>query len=135
MDDLGGRQPHARVARVYVDTPLPHLDRTFDYEVPDTLDDVAQPGVRVRVRFAGRQLDGYLVERTLGSAVDRLTPLSKVVSPEIVLPPDTVRLVRAVADHYAGTFSDVARFAVPPRHATTEPVSYTHLTLPTNREV
>ena len=120
MDDLGGRQPHARVARVYVDTPLPHLDRTFDYEVPDTLDDVAQPGVRVRVRFAGRQLDGYLVERTLGSAVDRLTPLSKVVSPEIVLPPDTVRLVRAVADHYAGTFSDVARFAVPPRHATTE---------------
>ena len=107
-------------ARVYVESPLPHLDRTFDYEVPDALDEEAQPGVRVRVRFAGRQVDGYLVERVDGSDVGTLLPLGKVVSPEVVMPPETVRLVRAVADHYAGTFSDVARFAIPPRHAATE---------------
>ena len=31
-----------------------------------------------------------------------------------------IRLIRQVADHYAGTFADVVRLAVPPRHATTE---------------
>ncbi len=105
---------------MYVDSPLPHLDRLFDYSIPVELDEVAKPGVRVRVRFAGRMVDGYLIERAESSDVATLLPVAKVVSPEIVLPPESVHLVRAVADHYAGTFSDVARFAVPPRHATTE---------------
>ena len=50
------------IARVAVDIPLPHLDRLFDYVVPETLVSQAQPGVRVRVRFAGRLRDGYLIE-------------------------------------------------------------------------
>lgn len=121
MDVLSaGAAPAGRVARVLVDSPLAHLDRTFDYSIPDELAAVAQPGVRVRVRFAGRMIDGYLVERVDESDVPTLLPLAKVVSDEVVMPPETVRLVRAVADHYAGNFSDVARFAVPPRHAATE---------------
>ena len=50
----------------------------------------------------------------------RLTPLHKVVSAEPVLTGEVAALVRAVADHYAGTFADVMRLAVPPRHAATE---------------
>jgi primosomal protein N' (replication factor Y) len=109
-----------RVARVHVDSPLPHLDRLFDYEVPPELDAIAQPGVRVKVRFAGRTVDAYLMDRVVGSDTVSLLPLAKVVSPEVVVPAAAARLIRAVADHYAGTFVDVARFAVPPRHATTE---------------
>jgi primosomal protein N' (replication factor Y) len=30
-----------------VDVPLTHLDRTFDYRVPEHLDADAQPGVRI----------------------------------------------------------------------------------------
>ena len=37
-----------------------------------------------------------------------------------MLTSEVAALVRAVADHYAGTFSDVMRLAVPPRHAATE---------------
>ena len=33
---------------------------------------------------------------------------------------EVAALVRSVADHYAGTFADVMRLAVPPRHAATE---------------
>src|SRR3712207_5602905 len=51
------------VARVLVDVPLAHLDRPFDYGVPEPLSEGAQPGVRVRVRFAGREVNGYVVER------------------------------------------------------------------------
>ena len=46
------------VARVAVDVPLAHLDRPFDYLVPDAMSQTAVPGCRVRVRFAGRQVDG-----------------------------------------------------------------------------
>lgn len=113
--------PSLPVARVAVDVWLPHLDRFFDYRVPASDDAAAQPGVRVRVRFAGRLLDGFVIERCASSgASGPLAPLNRVVSPEQVLTPDQVRLVREVADHYAGTFADVVRLAVPPRHAATE---------------
>ncbi|MDP9861803.1 MULTISPECIES: primosomal protein N' [Streptosporangium] len=109
------------VARVAVDTPLPHLDRPFDYVVPATMDADAVPGSRVRVRFAGKLVDGFLLERADASEHQgKLARLEKVVSPEPVLTPEIAVLARAVADRYAGTLADVLRLAVPPRHAKVE---------------
>jgi primosomal protein N' (replication factor Y) len=51
------------VARVLPMLPLAHLDREFDYLVPRELEADAQPGVRVRIRFAGRLVDGFIVSR------------------------------------------------------------------------
>src|SRR3954451_22401743 len=91
--------PALPVARVVVDSPLPHLDRLFDYAVPAELDEVALPGVRVKVRFSGRQVSGYLLERADASAHEgKLSPLAGVVSPEQVLTAEVARLARAVAD-------------------------------------
>lgn len=112
---------HLPVARLALDLAPPHLDRAFDYLVPAAMSDDAQPGVRVKVRFAGRDVDGYVLARTERSDHDgRLLPLRRVVSPEPVLSPAVARLARSVADHYAGTLSDVLRLAVPPRHARAE---------------
>lgn len=109
------------VARVSVDVPLPHLDRPFDYLVPAASDTAAQPGVRVKVRFAGQLVNGYLLERVETSAhATKLAYLEKVVSPEPILTPEIARLARAVADRYAGNLSDVLRLAIPPRHARAE---------------
>jgi primosomal protein N' (replication factor Y) len=109
------------VGRVVLDLPLSHLDRPFDYAVSAAQHDEAVPGARVRVRFAGKQRDGFLLERRDASDHDgSLSPLAKVVSSEPVLTPEVARLIRGVADHYAGSFSDVMRLAVPPRHAATE---------------
>lgn len=119
MDTLIDAEP-GRYARVALDLPLPHLDRLFDYSVPAEFDAAARPGVRIRARFAGRLRDGFLIERTTTSEVDRVAPLHAVVSDLPVLTPEVRDLVRAVADHCAGTFSDVVRLAVPPRHAATE---------------
>ncbi len=108
------------VARVAVDVSLAHLDRLFDYEVPAGADEQAVPGVRVRVRFAGQLVSGYLIERAATSEhTGRLARL-KVVSAEPVLSPQVARLAREVADHYAGALADVLRLAVPPRHAAAE---------------
>src|SRR5688500_17515743 len=51
------------VAQVLVDLPLAHLDRPFDYLVPDTMADTVAPGARVKVRFAGQDVDGFVVGR------------------------------------------------------------------------
>jgi primosomal protein N' (replication factor Y) (superfamily II helicase) len=109
------------VARVLVDIALAHLDRPFDYAVPASMADTAVPGARVKVRFAGQDVDGFVVERASTSDhTGSLQPLRRVVSPEPVLAPEIVRLSETLARRYAGARSDVLRLAVPPRHATAE---------------
>ena len=109
------------VAAVVVDTGLPHLDRVFEYSVPAELSDAAQPGTRVRVRFAGRDLDGFVVERRpRPEHSGPLAPLRRVVSPEPVLTPQIYALCRATADRCAGALGDVLRLAVPRRHKAAE---------------
>ncbi|MEV2220867.1 primosomal protein N' [Nocardia vinacea] len=109
------------VARVLPLLSPAHLDRDFDYLVPPELDEIAQPGVRVRVRFAGRLVDGYLLARLSHSDhTGKMVKLERVVSAERVLTPEILKLATAVAARYAGTRSDVLRLAIPPRHARTE---------------
>lgn len=113
------------VARVIVDVEPAHLDRLWDYTVPVKLAEAAQPGVRVRVRFAGQLVDGYLWERAEQTDfVGKLAPLHSVVSAEPVLTQEIGKLARAVADAYAGTVADVLRLAIPPRHARTEKAAH-----------
>lgn len=128
---LAGELP---VARVVVNKGVLHLDQYFDYAVPEELDEAAQPGVRVRVRFGagahqvregrregGRLIDGFLVERRAESDYSGpLAALAGVVSPEPVLSPGLLALARAVADRYAGSLADVLQLAVPPRSARAE---------------
>ncbi|BAL91425.1 putative primosomal protein [Actinoplanes missouriensis 431] len=137
------REPAERlpVARVCVDVSLPHLDRPFDYLVPADSDEAAQPGVRVKVRFAGQLVSGFLLERVESSEHGgKLAYLERVVSPERVLDPEIARLAEAVAKRYAGNLADVLRLAVPPRHARVEaaaqpaPVSPTDEGAQTGRE-
>ncbi|MBO1331586.1 primosomal protein N' [Streptomyces sp. VRA16 Mangrove soil] len=122
------------VARVLVDKGVLHLDRYFEYAVPQELDAVAQPGVRVRVRFGagnknvrdgrregGGLIDGFLVERVAEAEYQGpLAALAQVLSPEPVLDAELLGLTRAVADRYAGSLADVLQLAVPPRHAKAE---------------
>jgi primosomal protein N' (replication factor Y) len=109
------------VASVLVDSPLPHLDRPFDYSVPAELADAALTGTRVKVRFGGQDLGGFVLERLSRSTSGHaLSPLAKVVSPVQVLTPEVLELARRVAARYAGTLSDVLRAAVPPRVARLE---------------
>ncbi|BDA65568.1 primosomal protein N' [Actinomyces capricornis] len=109
------------VARVVLDTVVPHLDRTFDYALTPELDQAAQPGTRVIVRFGGQEMRGWIWSRSATTThLGALSPVRRVVSDLPVLPDATRRLIEAVAARGAGTRADVARLAVPPRHATTE---------------
>ncbi|MGE2813568.1 primosomal protein N' [Mycobacterium heidelbergense] len=109
------------IARVLPMLSVPHLDREFDYLVSAEQSDDAQPGVRVRVRFHGRLVDAFVLERRNDTDhAGKLGWLDRVVSPEPVLTAEIRRLVDAVAARYAGTRPDVLRLAVPARHARVE---------------
>src|SRR5688500_11610902 len=59
--------PELSVARVFVDVPLAHLDRPFDYLVPSAMHEQVVVGGRVKVRFAGQDVDGFVVDRVAES--------------------------------------------------------------------
>jgi len=119
-----GGEPVAEVdpvASVLVDTGLAHLDREFEYLVPASMADDVTAGVRVKVRFAGQDLDGFVISRTAEPDHEgRLALIRRVVSPEAVLSPQVLATARAVARRYGGAVGDVLRLAVPPRHAAAE---------------
>ena len=105
------------IAHVVLSSGLAHLDRPFDYLIPDDLVNRIQVGVRVRAKLAGRLCDGVVV------AVDheqepgvKLAPIEKLVSNQVVATPAQLNLARHVADHWAGTQDEVLRWAIPARH-------------------
>lgn len=111
------------IARILLDSPLPQLDRLFDYAIPESLLESARPGVRVRVplRSAGRMIDGFIVET--GRADDAECPLSdieEVVSTVQVLPPHLYALARRTADRAAGGAADILRLVIPKRQVRVE---------------
>ncbi|WP_243225664.1 primosomal protein N' [Microbacterium sp. CIAB417] len=111
-----------RIARVLLDSPLPQLDRLFDYALPEELGEVS-PGVRVKVplRTAGRVVDGFIVEIAAEDDADRpLSEVDGVVSDVPVLTDALYRLARRTADRAAGSASDILRLAIPKRQVRVE---------------
>ncbi len=106
------------VARVRLDNTLPHLDRTFDYQVPAELSEDAVPGARVRVRFGSQRVTGFIAERAETTDVAKgLQPLLSVLSRVPAVSAEIFDLAEALADRYASTVANVLRLAVTPRVA------------------
>ncbi|MBW3087130.1 primosomal protein N' [Bifidobacterium sp. 82T24] len=115
------KTPAARhpIARVVIDVQATHLGRTFDYLVDEKQSDVAQPGVRVRVRFGHKLLDGFIWERADSSDTpsSSLRFIERVASPRIILSPRMRDDITRIADAFGGTRANILRVAVPPRSA------------------
>ncbi len=52
------------IAKVIVDVASKSVDYKFDYIIPEQLESVIQPGVRVIVPFGPRTIQGYVMEVT-----------------------------------------------------------------------
>ncbi len=111
------------VARVAIDSPLPQLDRLFDYEIAEAIRGTITVGSRVRVPFGrGAGLsDGFVVELVESSDFNgKLARLEELVSSVSVLTPEIYSLCRAVADRQAVTIADVFKLAIPTRSVAVE---------------
>jgi primosomal protein N' (replication factor Y) (superfamily II helicase) len=102
-------------ARVVVDVAPAHLDRPFDYRVPEG--EVVGVGSRVRVDFAGRRRVGWVVGTAAAPTTDpdRVRDLVAVDGPLAWFDAEDLPLHRWIADRWAGTHADVLRHALPKR--------------------
>jgi primosomal protein N' (replication factor Y) len=110
-------------AKVVIDSPLPQLDRPFEYSVPQELATAITVGSRVRVPFgrAANQTDGFVVGLSQNAEFKgELATLSSLVSTLPALAPNIYDLARAVADRQAATLNDVLKLAVPNRSVAVE---------------
>jgi primosomal protein N' (replication factor Y) len=106
---------HLPVAKVLVDTGVAHLDEVYDYLVPDVLDREVRIGVKVSVNFSGRNVEGFVLERSVSSALGNLKLIEKVLSPIPLLTTDTLALISAVSKRWASRSFDVVTSAIPAR--------------------
>ena len=110
-------------AKVVIDSPLPQLDRPFEYAVPQDLTTAISVGSRVRVPFgrAASQTDGFVVGLSQTPEFQgELASLSSIISTLPALAPNIYDLARAVADRQAATLNDVLKLAVPTRSVAVE---------------
>ncbi|MDO5700299.1 MAG: primosomal protein N' [Bowdeniella nasicola] len=119
------------VAQVRLDLPAAHLDQVFDYALPEPLAVRAEVGQRITARFGSRDRSGFIVGISDGTAhAGQLRDLRSLVSDLPVLTAEVTQVIEDIATHYAGTFPDVARLAIPPRHARTEQAVCAHVGAP-----
>ena len=99
-----------------------HLDRPFDYLVPDDLDHEVHVGSRVEVTFSGRVVRALVVDLPDTTDVEpaRIRPLRRVFGPHRWATPDDLELFRWVADRWGAPMGDVVRHALPGRTVAVE---------------
>jgi primosomal protein N' (replication factor Y) (superfamily II helicase) len=107
-----------RIAQVVVEVEPLHLDRPFDYLVPDDLADGAVTGgQRVQVTFAGRSVRGLVVGvgTTSEVAPGRLRPIRRLLGTQVWVRPDELDVLRWAAERFGAPLADVVRHALPGR--------------------
>jgi primosomal protein N' (replication factor Y) len=98
-----------------VETGLSHLESTFDYLVPQSLDSDIRVGVKVLVDFSGRKVDAFVIDRVDSSSFGNLKFIEKVISPIPLLTDEIIELVDAVARRWGSSPSEILSAAIPPR--------------------
>jgi primosomal protein N' (replication factor Y) len=108
-----------KVAALWVDSGVFHLDQSFDYLIPEALKDLISIGTRVIVPFNSRLVEGLVIELREESKEPRLKYISKVLGIPVATE-SSLQLIRSVAERWASHPMDVVRFAIPPRVAKAE---------------
>lgn len=103
-----------------IDSAVPHLDREFDYAIPESLSPDVAVGTRVRVPFAGRLLSGVVVDLATEPSPGVNPASIRSAAPVPSYTTDGIALAREVARRYAGSVWDVLRLMAPPRVAAVE---------------
>jgi len=97
-------------ARVAFDLPVP---TEFTYEVPDRLEGTLQTGQRVRVPFRTRSRIGYLVGFEETSSLKTVKPITEVVDPVPIVPPDLLTLARWMSLYYCCSLGEAVQGMLP----------------------
>lgn len=113
-----------RYADVIVDLSLEKLDKTYQYAIPEALQETAVVGARVEVPFGGgnRRLSGYIVDISNTPAFDpeRTKEIISVVSGAVNLERRFITLAYWMKEHFGGTMNEALKTVLPVKQAVRE---------------
>jgi primosomal protein N' (replication factor Y) (superfamily II helicase) len=94
--------------------PVP-LRTTFTYSLPDSLNEIVQPGTRVLVPFRKKSMIGVVTELT-GQAPQetKIRPITKTIDSIPSLTPKLIELGHWIATYYLAPIGEVFRAMLPP---------------------
>ncbi|EAC2130606.1 Primosomal protein N' [Listeria monocytogenes] len=78
------------IAKVIVDVPAMQVDRPFDYYIPEDLEELIRPGMRVSVPFGNRKIQGIVIalgeteENPKLKGIDGVMDLAPVLNEELM---------------------------------------------------
>ena len=116
-----------KFANIIVDISLEKLDRTFQYRIPEELQDVLKEGMQVRVPFGngGRILTGYVLELTDNCEWDeeKLKPILGLAEKGIRLEGQLIALAAWMRRTYGSTMNQALKTVLPVKKSVQEKIS------------
>ncbi len=105
-----------RYADVIVDISLEKLDKTYQYAIPEHLQDTAVVGTKVEVPFGGnRKIEGYIMDTSDTPAFDpaRTKEILSVVPGAVSLERRAIALAYWMKEHFGGTMNEALKTVLP----------------------
>ena len=105
----------SKYANIIVDISHEKLDKTFQYRVPDELEDVIKIGVAVDVPFGNRQISGYVVELTDEAEFDvnKIKPIIGIKAQSVAIESQLIELAGWIKDNYGSTMNQALKTVIP----------------------
>ena len=105
----------AKYADVIVDISIDKLDKTFQYKIPEHLQENIEPGCRVDIPFGNRTLTGFVVEVTEQAKIseNRIKELLGVCSESQAVESGLISLAAWMRSNYGGTMNQALKTVLP----------------------
>ena len=114
-NDRGKGGESVAYANVIVDISLDKLDKTFQYRIPEEIQDLIQPGVQVDIPFGNRTLTGYVIEVTDDAEFDvaKTKELIGVHKGSVPIESQLIALAGWMRKNYGSTMNQALKTVLP----------------------
>ena len=114
-NDRGKGGESVAYANVIVDISLDKLDKTFQYRIPEGIQDLIQPGVQVDIPFGNRTLTGYVIEVTDDAEFDvvKTKELIGVHKGSVPIESQLIALAGWMRKNYGSTMNQALKTVLP----------------------
>ena len=104
-----------RVAKIAISKAAYHIDRPYDYYIPDDLAGRVLPGMRVFVMFSryASPVEGLVLALASSSRFDELKPVIRALDDKPVLTGQQLKLALYMREHYFCTIYDAVKTMLP----------------------
>ena len=115
MAHIYGFWRNSLYANIIVDISVEKLDKTFQYSVPDELEEVVEVGMQVRIPFGSRTITGYIVELTEEACFDpaKIKPIAGVVGGSVAIETQLIALAAWMRRNYGSTMNQALKTVLP----------------------